>query len=286
MSESIGYYGRVPEVQADSETSRRLNEWLSLAAEGEKEQALGRVVEARSRATEQLATVQQLITGEQSRDFANADVISVPEQHRRQTNPDLAPAYTELTRRERQVMRAEEDCIKTPEHEAAIAFVDKLSDYELQNGVSNESLEVASAFRNINLLEDKDHQNRIYGDRWIQQYLDNRRDMKEHLATLKKYGYNPKGEQPEVFKLIAQDAKAHLLGIFTQEDETPVTLARERARSYEELRLISERDTSAVSRALRHAGFKEMPNDWRDKEFSTYEIVRMCEVAREAIETQ
>ena len=291
MSESVGILGgKVPEIQASSETSERLNAWLSLQKEGEIAQAEASVAEKSALVDLQADKVQKLVTkevGDVTGIFSNANIIEVRNNFHHLRNPDLADAYTELTVRQQDVMLAEEQCIKTDEHEAAIAFADSINPHLFREVAFGEVLTAAKAFSNIERVKDKNRQEAIYGDRWIQQYLDYHREMKGCMSDLKKLGYNPKSKkQSEVYQLIAQEAKAFNFSIAPKDSKTSETLGRERARSFKELELLAKKDSTAVAQSLRRHGFKSLPSSWDDRSFSTSQIVRLCEAAREAFEKQ
>ncbi len=110
------------------------------------------------------------------------------------------------------------------------------------------------------------------------------RDRREALGALKKFGYNPDGPQSEVFSLILQQAKAIRLGIPTKDTQVDDMLGRKRACDYQETMLLlsDEATSNNCRRALKKAGYKELPESWSDRNFSTHDIAEMCRIAREA----
>jgi hypothetical protein len=184
---------------------------------------------------------------------------------------ELRIAYIQLTEQELNLIESEDALDKSPQRKKANEIVSSYNPYDLGTAISREVIGVFRALDNYNRAGDR---GLVRG--WF--------DHQEAKNELKKYGYNPKGPQTEVFSLILQQAKAIRYGIPTKDTQVDDMLGRKRACDFQETMILLDDEATAENcrRALKKAGYKKLPESWKDENFSTSDIAEICRIARES----
>ena len=184
---------------------------------------------------------------------------------------EMRIAYIQLTDQELNLIESIDSRDKSLKRDDAEEIVSKYNPYDLGTAISREVIGVFRALENYNRAGDR---GLVRG--WF--------DHQEAENELKKYGYNPKGPQTEVFSLILQQAKAIRYGIPTKDTQVDDMLGRKRACDFEETMLLLDDEATAENcrHALKKAGYKKLPESWKDENFSTSDIAEICRIARES----
>ena len=183
---------------------------------------------------------------------------------------EMRTAYIQLTDQELNLIESIDSRNKSSKRDDAEEMVSKYNPYDLGTAISREVVGTFHALESYN---------RAGENGLIEGWRDRRAAEKE----LKKYGYNPKGPQSEVFSLILQQAKAMRYGIPTKDTQVDDMLGRKRACDFQETMLLLGDEATADNcrRALNKAGYKKLPESWKDENFSTSDIAEICRIARE-----
>jgi len=197
-------------------------------------------------------------------------------------DPAIGEAYADFTDSQAKLLEAQDKENGNPERSAAEEYINTLNPINYEFSISHEVVAVSAALGQLHDISERKKNRegavaKIGG--WIQDFCDTR----NVTNTLKKYGYNPDGPQSGIFDLILQEAKAIRYGVPTKDSRIEGALGRKRIRDYTELNaLLSSEDNGAnCRRALAGAGYKKYPTDWKDRDFSTCDISKMCAIARD-----
>lgn len=199
-----------------------------------------------------------------------SDDLRVAESNHR-SQKEIALDYVRLTESELILIETRDELDKSSKRNEAETFASTQDQFGAGMAIAHDIIGVNKALDDYHLANQ-----RGFFEGW--------NDRKDALKALKKFGYNDKGPQSEVFSIILQQAKAIRMGIPTKDTQVDDILGRKRICDYQETMLLLEDEATSNScrNALKKAGYKELPESWSDRNFSTHDIAEMCRIAREA----
>ena len=106
--------------------------------------------------------------------------------------------------------------------------------------------------------------------------LSHNRMARETMDELERFGFDPSRR--------SESSEAEAYSASRLSSLETVDFAKQRAEDYAEMAALTRgKNGRAVRKALKKHGFKELPKDWSDKNFTTHEIATMDQVARGAV---
>ena len=231
--------------------------------------------------THEYQTLAKELCGDEEGVLTSADIHIAQNSYAEKRDPAIGEAYTQLTEYQADLIETVDGQNATPERAAAEEYVKTVNPINYEFAVSHEVVAVSSALRNLYEISQRKFERESAVDKatgWIADFCDSRDEKKK----LEKLGYNPDGPQTAIFRLILQEAKAIDYGVPTKDSKIETVLGRKRVCDCMELQalLSDEEKGPARRRALAEAGFKKVPEDWRDSDFNTSDIDKMNKIAK------
>lgn len=204
-----------------------------------------------------------------------------------QRDGSVEKAYCDLTETQLSLLDAEDQFHASPKRADAEQFADSINPGDLGWPIANEVTKVCSALRQLHEVKEKriSHETGNWINDWLSDMRDRRQSKREAMDTLESCGYVQGAIQTGIFDLILQEAKAINYSVPTKNSNIENILGRKRACDYQEAKLLLEDEATGAScrRALREAGYKQLPESWNDENFSTSDIAEICAIARESV---
>lgn len=231
--------------------------------------------------THEYQTLAKELCGDEEGVLTSTDIHIAQNSYAEKRDPAIGEAYTQLTEYQADLIETVDGQNATPERAAAEEYVKTVNPINYEFAVSHEVVAASSALRNLYEISQRKFERESAVDKatgWIADFCDSRDEKKK----LEKLGYNPDGPQTAIFRLILQEAKAIDYGVPTKDSKIETVLGRKRVCDCMELQalLSDEEKGPARRRALAEAGFKKVPEDWKDSEFNTSDIDKMNKIAK------
>ena len=233
--------------------------------------------------THEYQTLAQELCSDDKGILTSTDIRIAQNSYAEKRDPAIGEAYTALTESQAELIDAVDKQDATPERAAGIEYVKTVNPINYEFAVSHEVVAVSSILRNLYEISQRKFNRESAFEKavgWIYDFCDSRDEKKK----LERFGYNPDGPQTAIFSLILQEAKAIDYGVPTKDSKIEVVLGRKRVCDCMELQalLADGKKGSIRRRALADAGFRKIPESWKDGEFSTSDIDQMNKIVKKA----